>query len=61
MVCGEEPRNIHSAEQVEQFPGAECWFILRLKFLLFFRQNLFFALITTSVMAEPKIINVIIS
>ena len=56
MVCGEELRNIHSAEQLEQLPGVKVLFVLRLKFLFFFRQNLFFALITTSVMADPKII-----
>ncbi len=58
-----ESRKTHSAEQLEQlcceanFPVSETAFPL----FRFLRQNLFFAFTSARVIAEPKIIYVIIS
>ena len=55
-------RITHSAEQEEQFGSAGGIPLFELVFdLLFFRQNLFFTLIIARVIAEPKIMYVIIS
>ncbi len=55
MVWGGALRSIHSAEQLEQFPGA-LYFPRRLNLLPFFVANRSLIFIKASVIATPTII-----